>query len=370
MNYNYLDFLDALKEKRADNFLARSKSEVKVTTEIDQIIRDDSWLEKLEECIPYLDVIIRNPRRFIVQEEDVIPVEKTKKITHETVKHLAKHTSNIEDIDDDGFVKPSKLLNVFKEETIDLYENRFIYSLLINLKVFLSEIAKIDDGTLKSRYERIVDYKAQTKLPKENVSVSVSLNENFLPDEDEAEKNKIDKARLENIVNILNNFMVTPFIRSLKGATPVRSPIRKTNVILKDRNFQKALELWEFLEKYDINESIKKVSSKKVEDPANMLDKYSLTYYLDYYSVANMSAKETEKTKNKEKYMVPYLRKVIEAYISETETSEKAFKTMVNNEFKRAHKKQLETYKQIRLDYRKSITNHKYRVKNALTYLD
>ncbi len=370
MNNQYLDFLDVLKEKRAENFTARTKSEVNVKTIIDQIVRDLSWVDMIEESIPYLDNIVRNPRRFIVQEEDLIPVEKTKKITEETIKHLAKHTGLIQDIDEEGMVQPLKLLNVYKEETIDLYENRFIYSLLTNLKVFLDEQLKRDDEALKSKYERAVTYRGETKLPGEMVKINLSLTTDYLEGKDEVRKQEIYKERIQNIIEVVNDFLGTQFIRSLSGATPVRSPIRKTNVILKDQNFVKAVQLWEFLEKYNVAESIKKISTTRVEDPGNMIDKYNLTYYLDYFAVSNISAKEKELAHDREKYLIPYLRKVIETYVSEADTNDRRFKNMITNEFKRARKKQLEIYKDIRADYRKTITNHRYRVKNALSYLN
>lgn len=370
MHNNYLDFLDTLKERRTDNFLARTKSNVSVKTNIEQIIKDTSWIDMLEESIPYLDNIIRNPRRFIVQEEDIIPIEKTKKITEESIKHLAKHTSLIQDVDKDGMVQPLKLLNVYKEETIDLYENRFIFSLLTNLKIFLDEQLKRDEQALKSKYERITKYDGVTKLPGETVKVNLTLTSDFAESGDEIRKSEINKERISNIVEVVNDFLGTQFIRSLKGATPVRSPIRKTNVILKDQNFKKAVELWEFLEKYNIEQTIQKIKTSKDEETGNMIDKYNLTYYLDYFAVSNISFKEKELVQNPEKYLIPYLRKVIETYVSETDTNERAFKNIINNEFKKARKKQLETYKNIRADYRKTIVNHRYRVKNALSYLN
>ncbi len=370
MHSNYLDFLDTLKERRTQNFLARTKSNVSVKTNIEQIVKDTSWIDMLEESIPYLDNIVRNPRKFIVQEEDIIPIEKTKKITEESIKHLAKHTNLIQDIDEDGMVQPLKLLNVYKEETIDLYENRFIYSLLTNLKIFLDEQLKKDEEALKSKYERVTKYEGITKLPGETVKVDLVLTSDFSEGNDEVRKELLNKERIANIVEVVNDFLGTQFIRSLKGATPVRSPIRKTNVILKDQNFVKAVELWEFLEKYNIAETIKKIKTVKDEETGNLIDKYNLTYYLDYYAVSNISFKEKELSQDMEKYILPYLRKVIETYVSETDTSERSFKNMINNEFKRARKKQLETYKNIRADYRKTIINHRYRVKNALSYLN
>ena len=84
---------------------------------------DFSWIPMIEQNLEYIDNIIRNPRRFIIPEEEILIVEKTKKVNQETVRHLASHTNYIQDIDEDGMVKPSKLLNVNKEETYDIYEN-------------------------------------------------------------------------------------------------------------------------------------------------------------------------------------------------------------------------------------------------------
>lgn len=51
-----------------------------------------------------------------MQEEEVVPVEKAKKISQETIKHLAQHTDLIQDVDEDGTITPSKVLNVNKKK--------------------------------------------------------------------------------------------------------------------------------------------------------------------------------------------------------------------------------------------------------------
>lgn len=366
-NKNYLDFLDALKERKAENFLARTTNGINVKTNITQVVRDTSWIESIEETIPYLDNIIRNPRKFIVQEEDIIPIEKVKKVSQESIKHLAVNTSLIQDVDKDGTVKPLKLLNVYKEETVDLYENRFIYSLLINLKTFLNNQLAKDDGSIKSKYERIVNYNGQTKLNKETIKINLTMESLFSADSDEIAKNDSINERIASIVAIVDDFLSTPFIKSLKGATPVRSPIRKTNVILKDQNFIKAVSLWEFLEKYNVSESVKTVKNSKDEMVGNLGDKYNLAYYLDYYAVSNINS--VEKNTDNEQFLIPYLRKVIESYVSEEDTTDREFRNMVTKEFRIARKKQKDVYSNIKSDYKKTLTEYQDRVKNALTFL-
>lgn len=37
------------------------------------------WVDAIEQCIVPLDNIVRNPRKFIVQEEEIVPIERAKK---------------------------------------------------------------------------------------------------------------------------------------------------------------------------------------------------------------------------------------------------------------------------------------------------
>ena len=133
-----LEYLENINKDNLNTFLKATSSTISVKRDIEQKISDTSWIDMVEECIPYLDNIIRNPRRFIVQEENIVPIEKAKVVTEESIRHLAQHTSMIQEVHDDGTVIPIKLLNVYREETVDLYENRFIKSLVDNLYMFVN----------------------------------------------------------------------------------------------------------------------------------------------------------------------------------------------------------------------------------------
>jgi len=102
-------------------------------------IIDEQWVTAIEECILPLENIIRKPRKFIRREENIVPVELAKKIGSDAVKHLASHTHFITRIDKNGGVVPNKLLNVYNEESFDIYENRFIITLLKRVNQFLDK---------------------------------------------------------------------------------------------------------------------------------------------------------------------------------------------------------------------------------------
>ena len=56
---------------------------------------DPEWIEIIEDALPNLDNIVRNPRKFIVVEEDIIDISLAKSISKESVKHLATHTNKV-----------------------------------------------------------------------------------------------------------------------------------------------------------------------------------------------------------------------------------------------------------------------------------
>lgn len=97
---------------------------------------DLKWVEEIEACIIPLDNIIRVPRKFIVQEEEIVPIERARKITNESIRHLAQHTNMIAKVEGDD-VTPNQILNVFREESYEVYENRFVFTLMQNLVRFI-----------------------------------------------------------------------------------------------------------------------------------------------------------------------------------------------------------------------------------------
>ena len=140
---NELEIIN-LYEQSDDNknkdFYENINSNLRVVTNYDKTSTNFEWLDIMEDTIRYLDNILRNPNRFIVNEEDIVKIELARRVTVESIKHLSKNTNLIQDIDKKtGDVKPSKILNINKEESFNTYENRFIYSLIKNMRMFIEK---------------------------------------------------------------------------------------------------------------------------------------------------------------------------------------------------------------------------------------
>lgn len=71
-------------------------SNLRVVTNSDSVDCNFEWLEIMEDTIQYLDNILRNPNRFIVNEEDIVKIELARRVTVESIKHLSKNTNLIQ----------------------------------------------------------------------------------------------------------------------------------------------------------------------------------------------------------------------------------------------------------------------------------
>lgn len=328
----YLDKADAsLKEE----FKEQNKSKLEVKTNYRKVEFDYSWLEKIENTIEDLDQIVRNPRRFIAQEEEIVPVEKAKKISLESIKHLATHTNLIQEFDEEaGTITPSKVLNINKEESFDIYENRFIYSLLFNLEMFLAKRIELTKEGSNCKVHKKFNYTSKTKIGKENVKFNLEFESDYFEDLVGKDPSGLDlNDRIERVRFIISDFMKSSFIKELSSShiQLVKSPIRKTNVILKNPNFQKALELWEFIEQYNVTDKIEDEENKDYEDEGILKDEMDDAFLLDYL-ILNKDHKEA---KGMKKY---YISKMVKDFINSNDNvDEKSFKKIVNEEFKKIY---------------------------------
>jgi len=299
--------IDEQLKVKSDNFIKNVKSGMHLKSDLNSDINSLEWLEIIEEVCPYLDNIVRTPKVALVSESEVTKIEKARKTSVDTVKDLSKHTDYIDKIDPEtGDVLPSKLLVVFREETFNTYENRFIYTLILNLLRFLTEKEELLKD-LKPRNDKSLEYSASTSNGKEKIKVDVKISTKptRLSDEDndlDKEINSVRK-RIEKMKKFVNSWLASELITSLQKqhATLVMPPIKKTNLILKNPNFQMATKLWDFL--YSVDEEQKKkingMDSKGDELLRKILDDACL---MDYYVLDSISINKKDQKEKLCKY--------------------------------------------------------------------
>ena len=217
-------------------------------------VRDVSveWIDTIEKFLPNLDAIVRNPRRFIAQEENIVDVSLAKEISSDFVKYLAQHSNMISKVEKDGSVIPDKILNVSKEDSFEIYENRFVYTLIFKLKDFVAaQFEKLKNASVPHDEMRL-GVKSKFDLPDKKVAFRVEYVAELGYDyKREAEDMLLKTERVAKIQRVIADLLASPFAKSMKHSSPVRPPIMRTNVILMEPNFKKALMLWQYIEDYE-----------------------------------------------------------------------------------------------------------------------
>ena len=299
-----LDLYTKASSTQLDSFNSTVQSTYLVDTNFEKGESDLSWLKLMEDTIMYIDNILRNPNRFIVNEEEVVLIEKARRVTVESIKHLAKNTSFIQKIEDNGDVKPSKILNINKDENYNTYENRVIYTLVRNMQMFVDMRERELVTNPYTKDSKKGEYHGSAKIGGENVNINVSLTTsinregNYVKSNGMTVEERIAKLKLR-ILDLTN----TEVFKTLKRANVAKviPPIKKTNLILKNTNFQYAMKLWNYLQSYDstIDSSHTKKNAKFHDDLRlkGMFDDVFLLNYLIVHSLGEQDLANKEANK-------------------------------------------------------------------------
>ena len=256
---------------------------------------DEECLKKIEDGLLAIDTIVRNPKQFLRVDEEIIPIELAKKVNQDSIKHLSSHSHLINRVEDDGMVMPTRILTGLKDDTINLYENRFVRSLIINLVTFFdrrfSEI--LDDVDFSSMIK--LDNKSMFTVRNSQINMNISMmvvTDNF---------NKDDIMKMDDVVrrvgwikHTLAKLYDSDFMKKFRDAKMVVGEIKRTNTIKNHPDYNICYHLWNYIMSYQ-----GMVLDFRVEEiPIELSTKYkkkmnkALMYF---YSAVDACQKDNEK---------------------------------------------------------------------------
>lgn len=348
-----------------EKFNDHIESTLKVNIDKQETVRDLDWISMMEETVPYIDKIFRNPNRFIVNDEEIAKIEKIKKVTVETIKHLSKHTNFIQTIDPtNGDVIPKQLLNVRKEETFNTYENRVIYTLIQNMKLLIKRRKEslqneVISDNQKNKNDKKFEYSAKSSIKNEIVDINVNLNSK-LKDDDTSKQKDINQImeRIEGLELKIKSLETSDVYKEVDKAkiALVREPIKKTNVIKKNVNFQYAMKLWDYLRDNFDDKTVVTTEQKDYEDNGilkNLMDESFLIQYLIMKTLDdNDKEKQATKKELEDVIMEQMIGKMIDMDINLTEDD---LKKVVAKRFEVIKYKKLEITRQIQNIFEENI---------------
>lgn len=350
-------------ENKINDFNRRLSSSMDVRIETEKPKIEKVWIEKMESTIPYIENILAAPTKLIINEEEVVKIEKIKKVTVESIKHLSRNAGFIEDVEENGDVKPGKLLNVFKEETFNTYENRFIYTLIQKMRaIVVREKNKLLREKLASSKEfKKVDYQGKAYNGKDKVDIQILMSSSTESSK-KSEEIKEVIVRLKTLEKSILNLMLTTTYQTLEkqNVQLITPPLKKNNVILKNVNFQYAAKLWDFL----INEMDKSKESELENKVKNYKDKgksrklIDETFLLDYLILQSVENPEI-KNKHKKEIIEQLIANMVERTIDVNEgLTEEQLKNLVSKQYKIIKYKKQASNREIQEIFKKYISKY------------
>lgn len=329
---------------------------------------DLRWVEEIEACIIPLDNIMRVPRKFIVQEEEIVPIERARKITNESIRHLAQHTNMIAKVEGDD-VTPNQILNVFREESFEVYENRFVYTLMQNLIRFIDirydVIFNISDDDNMASLKMESDFNRGKEKVTYKLEVSAQSGGSELDDTATIDgENASAFQRIERIKKIINEYAHSPFMKELRNCVPVRPPIMRTNAIQKNPNFRACLKLWQFIQSYnDLGYEITvKESNDMVSDEyRNQLNQMMALNYM--MLKANTMSEDAVGKQKRRKLKPKLLKRLAEELVLDYDMEDVEIQRVFVEEIKRVSKKKMEGEKKIQEAIQRALDSENARKK-------
>ena len=368
-----IELYEKTNKKKIEKFETELKSNLRIQTDIKKTIKDLEWIEKIEETIPYIDNIFRSPNRFIVSDDEIVKIELAKKITVDSIKHLAKHTEMIQTVDDEtGDVIPARILNANKEETYDTYENRLIYTLIQNCKFFIKRrketIAKEISGDDKDN--KNIEYKAKTKIKNENVDINMNLK-SYTDSEakNSKEKNEELLERIDALQKKIDDVTLSSDVYKIidkLNITLLKDPIKKTNVILKNTNFQYAMKLWEYL-KDNYDEKTEQIEENNdYEEDGELKQLMDETFMLQYIAMKTLDEDEEENQETKKQIKEAAVSSLIDKLLNmDIELTDEQLKQLIANKYETIRYKKMEVIQEIQKIFKKHIDKYIKKIENG-----
>ena len=214
---------------------------------------DEDWIKAIEDGLKFVEQAVGEQRQFIKAEGEVVPIEKIRKISKDTVVHLSRHSDMITHLPEEegATIVPDQLFMVEKLSDYAVYENRFLYMMLCYIKEFIEyRLGKIDELRHSYLGELAVSKKITVKkrTVKYEIQVTEERKDNPYPIPDE----KCDKLvkRISDCREIINAILNTELMVQVAKAPMVKPPIVKTNVLKMNNNFKNALALYDYIASY------------------------------------------------------------------------------------------------------------------------
>ena len=214
---------------------------------------DPVWVENIEASMEAFQHIIAMPRQEFKEDEMIVNVAYARRTGQDVVRHLSSHAALVEDYnEEDGTVRPSRVLQKYREESLGLYENRLVFTALEQAYHFTKIRHDALFGAMGDQFGAKLkvtsNMESATELVHMDLFLHIRSTESMLETD---EKNRDIFNRISRLYRLLGVFMSSPFAQQLAQFDRVKGAIHKTNILKRNPDYKAAVKLLEFLRSYD-----------------------------------------------------------------------------------------------------------------------
>lgn len=233
--------------------ISRAENEIQFSNRKLNKIIDFTWVDHIEDSLGAFQKIINSPRNIIKEEDLLVNVAYARKTGADVVRHLAQHASLVEKFDpEDGDIRPNRVMQRYREDSIGLYENRLVYTALENAYQFVKIRHEALFGAMSDELGAKLKVNSNMETSTELVHLEMFLH---IRETDGAletdEKNREAFERISRLYRVLAVYMQSAFAQQMAKLPRIKGTVTKTNVLKKNPDYKKIMELWEFLRNYD-----------------------------------------------------------------------------------------------------------------------
>ena len=223
-----------------------------------------------------------------MRQDLVVRVSEEVQITADSVRHLSMNTQFIAS-DEDGEIQPTRILNVSTEESYDLYENRFVYHLIQRLFTFVDKRTDVIFWSTGDETCNTMSMESKVDDAYEEISykIEMTIKNRQSYAENDSDHMEVFK-RIDRLRRMVRNLRSSSFCELMAGCAMVRSPIQRTNLMMKDPSYRTCYKLWQFIESYDeVGYTIEEQDSALEFDEEYLLQMYTnlITNYTVFKSL-------------------------------------------------------------------------------------
>lgn len=302
---------------------------------------DEQWLSTIEESLDSINNVIANPRRFVATSEEIVPVALAKKITADSVRHLSQNTQFIASAEN-GNIQPTRILNVTTEDSYDLYENRFVYHLIQRLVTFIDKRTDLIFWSTGDETVNTLSMESKVDDAYETIEYKVEMKIKNLQSFAENDSDNMQVfMRIDRVRRMVMSLRTSPFCSLMAGCAKVRSPIQRTNLMMKDPDYRNCYKLWQFLESYDsVGYSIEEIDRPLEFDEEYLIQLQTnlITNYAIFKSILDKDVRDLSEIPPKRRRVIKpkFLKKIEEEIVNDYDIEDVEIRKVIIEEVTQA----------------------------------